>query len=183
MTDQARVCPQCVQSDSTTSLTALAATAPASPTSPLDARLAKPVGPRGQGGYLGCATLFFSAAVNTGVGAIVAVLAHVLGGGDASGLNQQAIFLGIAVFMFGFIGLFAYFAYRQAASDHDLKQKMIAWHIAKKRWEQLVYCQRCDGVFVPGQAALTPSAGIQAMLQAQTAEARQVFDEPRRTAA
>ena len=44
------------------------------------------------------------------------------------------------------------------------REAMPQWERAAERWEQLLYCAACDGVFVPGQARLVPAREMRAYL-------------------
>lgn len=37
------------------------------------------------------------------------------------------------------------------------KQEVPRWEKAMTKWQQLYYCHRCDGVFLPGEASIVPS--------------------------
>jgi hypothetical protein len=41
------------------------------------------------------------------------------------------------------------------------------WYRANQRWEQLFYCGRCDGVFVPGDIGLVPARQMREYLAAE----------------
>jgi hypothetical protein len=41
------------------------------------------------------------------------------------------------------------------------KEKKSRWKGAMAKWQQLYYCHRCDGVFLPGSASIAPSSQMQ----------------------
>lgn len=51
---------------------------------------------------------------------------------------------------------------REAEAQYPLQVE--AWKHALERWEQLYYCQRDDGVFIPAQTQLIPVNQMQAFL-------------------
>jgi hypothetical protein len=50
----------------------------------------------------------------------------------------------------------------------DPRQERKRWNKALNRWQQLRYCASCDGVFLPGQPALTPVADVPTFLYDDT---------------
>jgi hypothetical protein len=163
-TDYRPTCPNCVQSDATSPVAEAAVEGDPA----LARNLAAPRTPRHHGRSLGCATLLISTAVGLTAGALVGVMAMLVGmdaptRADVS-LNDAGIFSAILAFMAVFSGVYAFFVWRQARADAQLRKQFVRWHLASERWKQLVYCRRCDGVFVPGQQHLTPADQIQPLL-------------------
>lgn len=50
---------------------------------------------------------------------------------------------------------------------HGPSQADLRWLRAHQRWEQLFYCGRCDGVFIPGDIGLVPTPQMQEYLAGQ----------------
>lgn len=63
---------------------------------------------------------------------------------------------------------------REAHSDHEKAHsypiELQRWERAVERWEQLYYCFRDDGVFLPNHAVLVPSAQMKQYLYATRRE-------------
>ena len=78
--------------------------------------------------------------------------------------QNNTLFIGILIAGFGIIGLVLFSSIRagwrqlRSASEqrkfHDARVQ--AWEVSYKRWQQLYYCFRDDGVFLPGQSSFVP---------------------------
>ena len=66
------------------------------------------------------------------------------------------------------IGIAIYFQQRENA-----KARMPQWEEAVRRWDQLYYCARCDGVFIPGKTPLISIGRMNEFLFAEPTEATQ----------
>jgi len=44
-----------------------------------------------------------------------------------------------------------------SARQQKVNEEMPKWESAIRRWNQLYYCSRCDGVFIPEKTLLVPS--------------------------
>lgn len=157
-------CPNCGHSDTVRTVSEAAASGEPA----LVQKLGAPLSPRHHGKSLGCGTMLISTLAGFIAGAIVGSL--VIGVGlDVPGrvdisVRDTGIFSAILVFMVVFVAVFAAFVWRQARADALLQVSILRWHRAHKRWEQLAYCARCDGVFAPGQARLVPADQLQSYL-------------------
>jgi hypothetical protein len=158
----APACPHCSQADATR----LVRDAVADPA--LAPRLAVPASPRHHGRDLGCSALLISSLAGLGAGTFVGILAMLTGldvANRQAGVADAGIFSAILVFMVVFVGVYSAFVWRQARADRLLRRQVIGWHQVRDRWEQLVYCSRCDGVFLPGQARLVPADQMHSWLR------------------
>jgi hypothetical protein len=161
MSSDQNACPNCAKVDQVRAVPAAAAD-PA-----LAHKLAVPASPRHHGRDLGCGALLISSLAGFGAGTFVGILAMLTGldvANRQSGVADAGIFSAILVFMVVFVGVYAAFVWRQARADTLLRRRVIGWHQARDRWEQLAYCARCDGVFLPGQARLVPAEQMQGWL-------------------
>lgn len=56
-------------------------------------------------------------------------------------------------------------ARHESSEKERLNQELLTWEAGLRAWEGLYYCARCDGVFLPGDAAITPPSGMGAFLR------------------
>ncbi|MEN9939016.1 MAG: hypothetical protein RLZZ387_5595 [Chloroflexota bacterium] len=154
----ANVCPNCARPD------AVRTVREAASDELLSHKLSAPRSPRHHGRSLGCASLLVSTLAGLTAGAVVGILVMAVGmdvpGRPNIGLADSGVFSAILVFMVVFIGVYAFFVWRQARADSLLQHQVARWHRAHTRWEQLSYCSRCDGVFIPGQPRLVPAGDL-----------------------
>ncbi|MGB9754055.1 MAG: hypothetical protein C0183_20865 [Roseiflexus castenholzii] len=160
------VCPQCGQNDMVRRVSNLVQDEPGSP---LAQKLAAPRSPR-PAAVLGCATSFFAAMVSISAAILATGLTELTSTAPRTGLlfgvRDTSVFTGIITFLFVFVGVHAMFVWRQAQASRFFRRSFTAWHRASERWQQLHYCLRCDGVFLPGQSSLTPVDQVQMLLYA-----------------
>jgi hypothetical protein len=140
------------------------------PESPLAQKLAAPRSPRPVPA-IGCATLFFSTMVSISAAIFAVGLTELTATTPRTsllfGVRDTSVFTGIITFLFVFVGVHAMFVWRQARLNRIFRRAFVAWHRASERWQQLSYCARCDGVFLPGQTTLTPVDQMQMLIYAR----------------
>lgn len=161
------VCPQCGQNDQVRRVSDLVRD---EPESPLAQKLAAPRSPQPVA-VIGCATSFFVTMISLSAAILATGLADLTATAPRTsllfGVRDTSVFTGIITFLFVFVGVHAMFVWRQARASRYFRRAFTAWHRASERWQQLSYCSRCDGVFLPGQASLTPVDQVQMLLYAR----------------
>jgi hypothetical protein len=78
--------------------------------------------------------------------------------------QNNALFIGILIAGLGIIGLILFSSiragWRQTRSTSEQRNsydaRVQAWEASYNRWQQLYYCFRDDGVFLPGQSSFVP---------------------------
>ena len=107
----------------------------------LSKQLARPnLQPRSKSGVLGC--LFPISVIITIISMLVLF----------SGENIGSTLLTLVVFAFITIFLFIPFNQERIRYEDYLEDFQAATDSALERWNDLYYCHRCDGIFVPGEA-------------------------------
>jgi hypothetical protein len=94
--------------------------------------------------------------------------------------QNNALFIGILIAGFGIIGLLLLSSiragWRQARSTSEQRNfydaRVQAWEDSYERWQQLYYCFRDDGVFLPGQSSFVPVNQMSDYLKAETKHKR-----------
>lgn len=161
------VCPQCGQTDEVCRVSDLVHD---EPDSLLAQKLAAPRSPR-PAAVIGCATSFFATMVSISAAIFATGLTELTSSAPRTnllfGVRDTSVFTGIITFLFVFVGVHAMFVWRQARASRYFRRAFSAWHHASERWQQLYYCARCNGVFLPGQTALTPVEQVQMLLYAR----------------
>lgn len=160
-------CPQCGQHDM---VRRVAEIVQDEPESPLAQKLAAPHAPRPVPA-IGCATLFFNTMVSISTAIFAIGLTELTTTAPRTsllfGVRDTSVFTGIITFLLVFVGVHAMFVWRQARLSRIFRRAFVAWHRASERWQQLSYCARCDGVFLPGQTTLTPVEQMQMLIYAR----------------
>ncbi|MDW8213177.1 MAG: hypothetical protein RMJ55_06455 [Roseiflexaceae bacterium] len=160
-------CPQCGQNDMVRRVSDLVRE---EPDSTLAQRLAAPRSPQ-PAAVIGCATSFFATMVSISAAIFATGLTELTSSAPRTsllfGVRDTSVFTGIITFLFVFVGVHAMFVWRQARASRYFRRAFAAWHRASERWQQLHYCMRCDGVFLTGQASLTPVEQVQMLLYAR----------------
>lgn len=95
-------------------------------------------------------------------------------------LQNNALFIAILVIGIVLIGLMGVLTvrsgWRDARSTGDERNshepRMQAWERACDRWQQLYYCQRDDGVFIPGHSTFVPVEKMDAYLYSESKRKR-----------
>lgn len=161
------VCPQCGLNDQVRRVSDLVRD---EPESPLAQKLAAPRSPQPVA-VIGCATSFFVTMISLSAAILATGLAELTATAPRTGLlfgvRDTSVFTGIITFLFVFVGVHAMFVWRQARASRYFRRAFTAWHRASERWQQLHYCSRCNGVFLPGEASLTPVDQVQMLLYAR----------------
>ncbi len=160
-------CPQCGQNDMVRPVSAIVQE---EPESPLAQKLAAPRSPRPVP-EIGCATLFFGTMVSISAAIFAVGLTELTATAPRTsllfGVRDTSVFTGIITFLFVFVGVHGMFVWRQARLNRIFRRAFVAWHRASERWQQLFYCARCDGLFLPGQTTLTPVDQMQTLIYAR----------------
>ncbi len=94
--------------------------------------------------------------------------------------QNNALFIGILIAGFGIIGLSLFSSiragWRQAHSTSEQRNsydaRVQAWEDSYERWQQLYFCFRDDGVFLPGQSSFVPVNQMSDYLKAETKRKR-----------
>ncbi len=161
------VCPQCGQTDEVRRVSDLVHD---EPDSPLAQKLSAPRSPR-PAAVIGCATSFFAAMVSISAAIFATGLTELTSSAPRTsllfGVRDTSVFTGIITFLFVFVGVHAMFVWRQARASRYFRRAFSAWHRASERWQQLHYCDRCNGVFLPEETSLTPVEQVQMLLYAR----------------
>lgn len=160
-------CPQCGQHDRVRRASDIVQN---EPESALAQQLAAPKSPRPVEA-IGCATSFFATMVSISAAIFATGLTELTSSAPRTallfGVRDTSVFTGIITFLFVFVGVHAMFVWRQARASRYFRRAFTAWHRASERWQQLHYCTRCNGVFLPGQTSLAPLDQAQMLLYAR----------------
>lgn len=62
-----------------------------------------------------------------------------------------------AACVWALVAIFRYAKRENALNYAQFSAQMLHWQRAITKWEDLFYCHRCDGVFLPGQTFLVPT--------------------------
>jgi len=63
----------------------------------------------------------------------------------------------IALCVWPSVALYRYTKRKNALNYAQFNDQMLPWQRAMAKWEDLFYCHRCDGVFLPGQSFFVPT--------------------------
>jgi hypothetical protein len=94
--------------------------------------------------------------------------------------QNNSLFIGIFIAGFGIIGLVLFSSIRAVLRQTRLTSeqrnsydaKVQAWEDSYKRWQQLYYCFRDDGVFLPSQSSFVPVNQMSDYLKAENKRKR-----------
>ena len=94
--------------------------------------------------------------------------------------QNNSLFVGVLVAGFGLLGLILFSSIRagwrqirltsEQRNSYDARVQV--WEDSRKRWQQLYYCFRDDGVFLPGQSSFIPINQMSDYLKAATRRKR-----------
>lgn len=94
--------------------------------------------------------------------------------------QNNSLFVGVLVAGFGLLGLILFSSIRagwrqirltsEQRNSYDARVQV--WEDSRERWQQLYYCFRDDGVFLPGQSSFIPINQMSEYLKAATRRKR-----------
>lgn len=79
------------------------------------------------------------------------------------------VLVGVAVLVGGIV--------THSNQKKEADARMPQWNEAMRRWDQLYYCARCDGVFIPDETPLIPKGGMSEFLFAALTKPTEFFEE------
>ena len=65
--------------------------------------------------------------------------------------------VGIPLCVWALVAIFRYAKREKANNLAQFNAQVLHWQGAMAKWENLFYCHRCDGVFLPGQTFFVPT--------------------------
>lgn len=90
-------------------------------------------------------------------------LSSLIAGTAQSGLGTGLI-IGLLYGGIEAIAIFVWKHYTTKSRRANCQVEYLYWQKTMAKWEQVYYCHRCDGVFVPGRAELAPVSEMSSFL-------------------